>query len=454
MSRSRSGAVPTCARFRGFFLLAVACCLLGGFPAGASAADLATAGYTKFCASCGFATETFGSHSGQFSVHGSLASLAPNVLLASQNPGWIDLEPQWVASAAERLKRGFLEELQRHDQYRHRVHITLVDQARPDEAVRLVTKQYADGFFYQVGMPARMDRQRFARAIMQAVLLEFANRHGRRAAELPGWLVDGFTLQVLSSVQPTFVANQTPVTFEILGYDRVAASRAMLRTNAVLTFHELSFPQALPAGTPAGVFDACAHLFVHELLGLRDGAATMADFLGRLPGALNWQTAFYQAYRAHFSRALEVEKWWALTSWEFKNRERPEKWPVGLSQSKLEAALQTALEFRMSSNSLPELRQLKLQQLLSETDFSVQTEAIRLKLQQLYFLSFHLAPEAIPVASAYDALLNGYLKERGGLSIRPGLKTQPEAKLQGLMRQTIRRLDELDGQRQRLGAAP
>lgn len=431
----------------GAFLLG----LLLGFRSGPLiAAD--TASYTKFCASCGFATETFGSHSGQFSVHGSMVPLVPNVLLMNQNPGLIEMEPQWVAATAERLKRALLNEMQLHDTYKHRIHISLVDSANPDESVRIVTKQYPDGFFYQVGMPTRMNSLRFVRAVVQTLLLELANRHGRRGVELPAWIVDGFTLQVLSSVQPTFVANKTPVTLEILGYDRVATSRRILRTNSVLTFHELSFPSTVSPAVAPEVFQACAHLFVNELLGLRDGPALMARFLAALPGALNWQTAFYQSYQPRFTRALDVEKWWALTAWEFQNREKPEKWPVGLSQGKLEAALQTALEYRASSNSLPELRQLRLQQLLSETDFSVQEDAIRLKLQQLYFLSFHLAPETIQLASAYDGLLSNYVKERSSLSIRPGLKSAPEAKLEALLKTTLRRLDELDERRQKLAS--
>lgn len=408
--------------------------------------------YARFCASCGvLGKDTITSHSGQFIIHGTSGIMLEERNLNTNRAPLITIGPQLAAVTAERIKRTFLDEIGTPDFFRDKIHMLILDRATADHPVTIVTKVSPDGFEYQMGVPPRLDQRKFAKAIVQVLMLEFANRHGTRSAEFPLWLIEGITDQVLSSVVPTYVINKRPVTYEILGYDRLASARELLKTNTGLTFHELSFPMIR---TPAEreIFESCSHLLVHELLALDNGPRRMASFLAVLPSTLNWQTAFHRAYAPELSTPLDAEKWWALSWLDFRNHDENETWPIPLSLHRLRASLLTSLEFRLSTNSLPELRDVNLQHLLRENDFGLQKEVIARKLKQFYFLSFNLAPEVQSLLSSYQELLSEYIEKRTALPVQPVLRSDPEHRLRLLVNSTLRRLDELDQQHATIAA--
>src|SRR4029434_9492657 len=87
--------------------------------------------------------------------------------------------------------------------------------------------------------------------------------------------------------------------------DSLASVRESLRQHEPLSLDDLSVPDKdweRLTGENALHFRACAHLFVHELLRLRDGRACLRQMLERLPENLNWQTTFLQSFGQHFSR--------------------------------------------------------------------------------------------------------------------------------------------------------
>jgi hypothetical protein len=405
------------------------------------------ASYIAYCASCNiWGADTFTSESGQFIVHGrSDGRIVPRAANAN-NPALIQLKPQLVAVSAERVKRSVLEELQIQDQYRAKVHMVLLDLAPPDRPVELLSKVYRDSVQYEIILPSEIDNQRFVRALVKVVLLEYANRGANHASEVPGWLVEGLTRQIESRINPTYVFNKRPKTIELLGYDRLRGSREMLRTNAPMTIQELSFGE-YTSQSDLDRFNASAHLLVFELVRMKNGPALLASFIRALPNSHNWQTAFHAVYRNHFRTPLDLEKWWMLNWLDVRNREHKETWSQPVSMERFDALLLTPMELRLRSSDIPKKADATLQEVLYSTDFGVQKEIINQKIQQIFFVSMNLDREVLSLAGQYEALLKSYVHKRAANDVQPGLKSDPEQRLQGIIRSTIKGLDDLDKKR-------
>jgi hypothetical protein len=413
--------------------------------------------YTHFCVTCGiWGVDTFESESGQFIVHGNTGVRFPPVNFNPDTP-LLELQPQLVAVTAERIKRVLYQELGLSDSHRDKVHVILFDFARPDQAIRVISRMNSDRFVYQVGLPAFIDRDRLVKALVHALLLEIANRGSHRCAELPAWLVDGFSRQVRSSVTPAVVANKEPLTFEIHGYDRLGASRTFLQTNTPVSIQELSFGLAAPASKlERQRFETSAHLLVFDLLRVRAGRELMVRFLEDLPKTYNWQTALFSAYRAYFGTPLDFEKWWTLNCLDARNHDKREIWPVPLSLQRLDTVLLTPMELRSRTNSIPQRPEATLQEVIYATDFGVQKEIFTRKLEELFFLSINLAPEVRPLATGYGKTIENYVQKRTTGEYQPGLKVDPEQRVQSLIKETITAFEKLDRAREDLqsGRAP
>ncbi|HEV8544105.1 MAG TPA: hypothetical protein VGR78_17070 [Verrucomicrobiae bacterium] len=433
---------------RPLLALMIACCA----TLATEAAQPVTS-YTHFCVTCGvWGVDTFESESGQFIVHGNTGVKFPPVTFNADTP-LLELQPQLVAVTAERVKRVLYQELSLGDSHRDKVHVILFDSARPDQPIGVISRMNTDGFVYQVGLPTFIDRDRLVKALVHALLLEIANHGSHRCAELPPWLVDGFSRQVLSSVTPALVANKEPLTFEIRGYDRLGASRPFLHTNTPMSVRELSFATAVPASKlERQRLEASAHLLVFDLLRVRAGRELMVRFLEDLPKTYNWQTALFSAYRAYFQTPLEFEKWWTLNCLDARNHDKREIWPVPLSLQRLDTVLLTPMELRLRTNSIPQRPEATLQEIIYSTDFGVQKEIFARKLEELFFLSINLAPQVRPLATAYGTAINSYLQKRTTGEYQPGLKVDPEQRLQTLIKETITTFDNLDRAREDLRA--
>ena len=400
--------------------------------------------FIRFCGTCGFSgVESFSSQSGQFTVHISSVSFRP--IPATNNPAIVLLEPQLVVIAAERTKNAICQQLRIPDTFSDKIHFTVLDRAPLGQPVTVVSQIHPDGFVYKVGIPIQIDGIQFAKGLMHVILLEYANRNARRCAELPLWLIEGMTRQTITAVQPTYVLNRNPVTIERAGYDRLAITRAFLQTNTPASIQELSFPRfAGAAEEERSRFQASSHLLVHRLLALPDGPALMARFIQTLPHTHNWQTALFSVYKQHFNGPLPFEKWWMLNWIEFRKRENPEHWPLALTLNRLDSLLLTPLEIRSETNNIPTHTQATLQQLILTADFGTQREIISQKIQQMFFLSVSVPSEALPLWSAYQRALDSYLQQRALLDYQPALKSDPEQRLQTVLKSTLKSLDELD----------
>jgi hypothetical protein len=209
-----------------------------------------------------------------------------------------------------------------------------------------------------------------------------------------------------------------------------------------LSFADLNTEPKNPLETSR--FQHSAHIFVHELLALPQGPQLMSRFIQALPFSMNWQNAFFQVYRAHFQTPLDLEKWWALIWVDFKNKHERQEWPLQLGLQKPESTLLTSLEHRQKTNSLPQRRDASLQELLSETDFELQKAVLEQKLQQLFFISFNLSPQASSLSGAYEQAIRNYLEQRSRAEYQPGLRSDPETRNEYLVKNTVKELNSLD----------
>ncbi len=422
--------------------------------------------YSHFCASCGISgAETVASQSGQFIVHG-----VPGRLYAParrENEGaLIEAQPQLLAVTGERTRQAFLQELGLRDSFADKVHVVVLPRARPEQPIQLVSHVYNDGFQYQIGLPAFLESSRMVKGFVQVVLQEFANRGSRRNAELPTWLVEGMNRQLRSTISATPILEQKPLTSAgaylarpqvKVGFDRLGSTRLFFLTNSPVTIQDLSFNNLANLNDlERNRYESSAHLLVYELLALRGGPTLMAAFIQSLPQALNWQTAFYAVYRQFFRTPLDFEKWWMLRCVEIQNRQAHQLWTTPVSLERLEALLQTPIEFRASTNSIPERRDAPLQKVLTEFDFGLQKEILGQKLQQIFFISVNLSPEVAPLAGAYEQAIETYLEKRALNDYQPGLKSDPEQRLELLVKSSIKSFDQLDLAREdiRAGRTP
>ena len=418
------------------------CSLLAFFSAQAFAAD---SNFSRFCASCGLnASETFLSSSRQFVVHGIGRAGFLRAPSGTNAATYITAEPQLVALMGDRVNRALAQELRWPAVYRDSIHLSVFHNAPATQLIGLITQVHTDGFQYKMSIPGQVEATQLLKALVQVSLQEFANRNGTRAGELPNWIVEGMLRQVQTRVVPAFVVNRKPITIERSGLDRLGTTRAYFQTNTPMTLHDLSFAD-LAKVTPdqREQFEASSHLLVHQLLRLKDGRALMSRFLQTLPHTLNWQTAFYSVYKQQFAGPLEFEKWWMLNWVRFKNSDDREAWPVALTLERLESVLLTDMEVRVDVNAIPKYREATLQEFLQLADFTTQKQLLEQKLQQLSFMSVSSAPQAMPLLGAYQQALDSYLQKRSN-DTQPTLKSDPEQRLQTLLRTTLKTLDELD----------
>jgi hypothetical protein len=410
--------------------------------------------FTRFCASCGLRDiETFSSQSRQFIVHGSIVPRRYIPAAGTNSAAFTQLEPQLVAVTAERIRFALTRELGLRDAFRDKVHVIVQDWAPAEQRIGIVSQMHTDGFVYKMVMPGRVKGVQFVKGLVQVLLLELANRDVARCAELPTWLVEGMTRQMLTRIVPATVLNRDPLTIERAGYDRLGGSKTFLKTNTPVTIQELSFADlSKSSAEQLAQYEASSHLLVHQLLQLKGGPQLMTRFIQSLPRTLNWQTAQFHVYKEHFDSPLALEKWWLLNWAQFRSREEREAWSVPVTLDRLDSILHTPMEVRTDTNNIPHQRDASLQELIQLAEFAVQKDLLAQKLQHMAFMSLSVATPAVPLWSAYQRAIESYLQKRNVNEYQPGLKSDPEQRLQALIKATLKSLDELDFARGELRA--
>jgi len=384
------------------------------------------------------------------------------------NADVVRLEPALLAVSAERIKQKLWHELGINSTapWQGKIFLILRPARSLDDNVTVLSRHFADGWNYRVALPDVLPRTRFLRAMTGVVLLEFANRGGQvRSAEIPAWLTDGLSQQLLATGTVELVLSSPTRTVNGLvesrtvatqrGIDPLIDERDILRDHSALTFEQLSWPtDGQVSGADGGVYRASAHLFVSELLKLKNGPKNLRAMLQTSPNYFNWQTAFQNAFRANFAQPLDVEKWWALQVITFVAHDPGPTWTPAASREKLDEILSVAVDFRTASNALPVHTEVSWQAVIRNFDSTRQTAILQVKLRDLELAQLRMATPLAPLAAGYHAALADYLgQSRRPAPVNPFSKHPSPGLTRGNARETLAKLDELDRQRRTVESA-
>ena len=405
------------------------------------------------------------SFSGQFIAYaGRSAALPPSLLSVAANRNFVQLEPTLATVSCERIKQLLLRELGVTAPWRGTIYVVLYPARAASDPVTITSERFKSGWQYRVDLPDVMERSRYVRAIVQVLLLELANRTAQaRAAEIPVWLLEGFGQLLLAASEveiilppPRATASGLNITTTVVDAPRetlLQRAQKKLGRRPPLTFEELSWPTERDWSGEAGdLYRGSAQLFVGELLRLPDGRACLRAMLARLPQHYNWQFAFLGAFRAHFERPLDVEKWWSLALTLAGGHEATPAWPLETSWEKLDRAIHSAVQVRTGTNDLPLHADASLQKVIREWDAGRQTEALNNVLRELGLLRLRIAQEYVGLAQDYSQAIATYLQQRDRsasalpFTKRAGRRRAVEAALQ--------QLDALDARREAMRPAP
>jgi hypothetical protein len=401
------------------------------------------------------------SYSGQFIAYAARSvRLPPAVSSLATNQDFVQLQPTLATVSCERIKQILLRELNVTAPWHGTIYLVLYPADRAGDTITITSESFRDGWQYRVDLPNVVARPRYVRAIVQVVLLELANRRARgRDADVPSWLVEGFSQLLLASSEVEIILSPPRSAPNGLNFSTsfVAARKLPLLQQAMrqlgerppLTFEALSWPteQDLSDGPAGQAYRASAQLFVSELLRLPDGRACLQTMLARLPQHHNWQFAFLEAFRPHFQRPLDVEKWWALSLAQASGRHVAPVLPVAESWQRLDKAIHAAVQVRTRANELPLRAEVNLQTIIRDWEPPRQTEALGSTLRELGPLRQHIAPEYAGLVQDYCEAIEAYLQQRdGGPANSPFAGLAAEA--------AILRLNVLDARRMALRPRP
>jgi hypothetical protein len=427
--------------------------------------------------------DTVASISGQFlisRVDGN-TGMRPNLNLLTET-NLLRLKPAVLAVDAEHFKHALWHQLNLPPNFgwSGKIEIALYPAQSADDQVTIASVPFLDHWNYRVNLPDRISPVRFARTLTGVLLLELANRQTprfNRSAEVPAWLVDGMAQQVLgtaadsvlfsapvaakgsmsfskSGVAPDWLLNDEQMPIARLsrkerGLDPLAATRQVVQGGQPLTFDQLSWPTyEQMSGADGGSYYASAQLFVAELLALRNGPGQLGNMLAELPGCLNWQTAFFQAFAAEFKRPLDVEKWWALRTIVFAQRDPGPQWTAATSVTRLHDLLLVPVDFRGQSNALPTHAEIPLQNALESLAPEERDQVIRTKTRDLALAEIRMARPFGALANAYRMALADFLGDLRKTRVTTVNKHGVPPSVGASVRETIGRLNFLDARRQ------
>ncbi len=405
------------------------------------------------------------SASGQFVVYGNPEPAGSGAPVSELGETHLPLSPPLVVVACERIKQALANTLRDRTPWKDKILVVAHPARSADEPVTLIAERFRGGWQYRLEMPDPVERTRFARALVHALLRERAGRRAREhPPDVPAWLAEGLSEHLLQSrglellpPAPRWrvgTLTLTPVLRDERWRDPLEAASRRLQEQPPLSLEALSWPDpgALD-GPEAAVYRANAQVFVTELLRLPEGTAALNAMLDQLAGCYNWQTAFFSAFAPRFRRPLDLEKWWALQLAHYTGRDPARVWTLPVSWLKLEEALQVPVEIRRRHDELPAVANVSLSSVIRDWDYFRQELALRERLRALELLRLRLAPELVGLLDAYRHTLTLYLERRARLGRdAPGVN-RSSLDIRLLVRDTLRQLDELEARRAALRAS-
>ncbi len=387
------------------------------------------------------------SRSGQFVVFAPNPTAAdvdsPASLMATN---LVRLEQGPLAIICDRIREVLLQEMGAANLVHGRVYVYLRP-GPPTAEIILKPLRFAQGWQYELTLPTRVDRTRLVTAITHTVLQEMANRSsGGRVVNLPQWLVEGMTAQVLIAGGPALVPEPRRVlVVEMTPRDHFAAARAHLRQHGALSFSDMNLPSnAQLVGAGWETHRHSAQVFVASLLRLSGGNLALVNFTRELGNYLNPQLAFLKAFNGHFRSALEVEKWWSVTVINLTGRDQHMNWTQSIALQRLDEILHTAVQSPAAGGELARRQNLRLQDGLMQLDFSQQRQVLTQTVRQLEILQWNAPRDLSRLVLDYRKTLADYLLERGRVEMRSDLRNRIQGGPAAVIQNTIRQLDLLD----------
>ena len=407
-----------------------------------------------------------GSVSGEFFVSARSASVSADSLKLAAQPNMVALQPSLLVVSCERIKQELLRTLGMRDEPAGKIFIILQPAQSTDDATDIVPERFAGNWNCHVRLPDVIDRDRFANIIIHVCLLEIANRKAvDHPAEIPEWLSQGMAQQVIRSREEELIlqppdAKENGMVIKRLGVDLTDDPRVIgpnlrkfnpladaiytLHTNAPLTFDELSWPSdAQISGDEEKIYRSNAHLFVSQLLRLKDGPSSLQAMLTELPNYLNWQFAFLDAFHADFAQALDVEKWWAVEVTQFTGRDLLHLWTPEESWRQLDALFRFPIDVQFGPGA-PLRTDVKFQTIIRGWSRTRQLQTLKTKLWDLDLVRMHVAPNFMALVDGYRQVLQDYYTK---YSTSGRNLPQPGSAADQAIEETIQQLDELDDRR-------
>lgn len=409
---------------------------------------------------------TLRSTSGQFIVSG-LRPVAPSAAgnPVSTNILLLELAPAPLMVSCERVKQALLQELGARDAWRSPIQVAINPVMTNNQSPVIGARPQRDGWQYRVEVPTRISDARLVRGLVHVLLLEIANRGaGMRSAEIPLWLSEGLTQELLRSgpgvltlMAPQRTVNQVsqfPSGWQGIRPDPLQAVRERLQAHAAFSLSRLGEVQADQLSEETWrTFQACAHLLVHELLRLPDGRWAMQNLLARSSQFLNWQSAFFAAFQAHFPRMLDAEKWWSVVLTHFTGLDPNQAWRPGVAAEKLAEALRPAVLVPGAHPDQTKRSRMTLQELINGWDYPRQRVVLSSAVQQLVLQRVWMPPEYRVLADEYVRTVQEYLRLRDMSPLARTFSRQPFQSAQSLARDAVNQLNQLDERRTALAAS-
>jgi hypothetical protein len=175
--------------------------------------------------------------------------------------------------------------------------------------------------------------------------------------------------------------------------------------------------------------------------------------LFQLPHYLNWQSAFLTAFKAQFPRMLDVEKWWAVMLVHFTGMDPSQAWSLPVAAQKLDETLHPPVLVSGTPKELPHRTRLTVQRIISEWDYLRQRIVLKGVINQLFVMRVKTPPEMITLVDEYRATIDAYLAKRDKAGMARSLPGLPPMRADALVRDVVKKLDELDQRRAASGAA-
>ena len=363
----------------------------------------------------------------------------------------VPIHPDLLAVTCERVRRAVNLRLGAPDRAGLPVHFELRPAHFEEGPITVHPRLFRDGWKFFAELPDSMDWTQLVRLLVEADVLEQMNRENPSEPVIvpPLWLTEGLTGLLLGEVGRDLVTESQTVTIRASRHrDAAVMARDSLGGTGPLSFSELAQPVAEQLGSADsyGRYRASATLFVHELLREDRGRKAIREFIRDAHRSLNWQTTFLAVSAGQFRSLLDVEKWWAVASGEVVGRGPSQFWPADRVISELAVIMTETADLPATNRTGTVRRTLPLREVIQTWDFPAQRPVLRRKVSQLHLLLLHTPPEWAGLVGESNRVLDEYLTAREAGGKDPVARMELETRLTLLVRNTVRRLGQLDEQ--------